>query len=218
DSMPREAFIPHTRCDVILFVSHRWESPARPDPRGRQALFLRLFLAARLAPHDLARVGIWYDYSVLPQAPRLAREQAAYAALLPRIPEIQARSHTLVCGDLEGIRDYAARGWCLLEYHGGTAVSADYASGGIPYRYALGHAVARDETASVLHALAYVILRHLSLDETPWQCPGCGTKELDSSVLKAAHRCLPDGEVDPAIRAAWVHLDQIEAVARTTGV
>ncbi|HEX2206237.1 MAG TPA: ankyrin repeat domain-containing protein [Longimicrobium sp.] len=218
DAMPREAFVPHTRCDVVLFVSHRWESPARPDVRGRQALFLRLFLAARLDPHELPRVGIWYDYSVLPQKPLRAREQAAYAALLPRIPEIQARSHTLVCGDVDGIRDYAARGWCLLEYHGGTPVSAEYASGEIPYRVALGHAVARDEAAAVLHALAYVVLRHVSLEEAPWRCPGCGTAELDSRELKEGHRCLAEGEVDPEIRDAWARLDQIEAVTRTAGV
>ncbi|HEX8830270.1 MAG TPA: hypothetical protein VF705_03840, partial [Longimicrobium sp.] len=218
DAMPREAFVPHTRCDVVVFVSHRWESLAQPDVRGRQALFLRLFLAARLAPHELDRVGIWYDYSVLPQGPRAAREQAAYAALLSRIPEIQARSHTVVCGDFDGIRDYAARGWCLLEYHGDTTVGSDYASGEIPYRQALGHAVARDEAAAVLHALAYVVLRHVSLDETPWQCPRCGRQELDCSELKAAHRCLADGGPDPAVLAAWECLDQIEAVTRTAGV
>ena len=218
EEMPGEAFIPHTGCDLILFVSHRWESAARPDVRGRQALFLRLFLAARLAPHEVARVGIWYDHSVLPQQPRPPREQAAYAALLPRIPEIQARCHTVVCGDLDGIADYASRGWCLLEYHGGAEVSADYASGEIPYRHALGHAVARDEEAAVLHALGYAILRHVVLDEAPWQCPRCGRTELDSGALKAAHLCLSEGEVDPEIATAWARLDQVEAVTRTDGV
>ncbi len=34
EELPREAFAAHTQCDLVVFVSHRWESATHPDLSG----------------------------------------------------------------------------------------------------------------------------------------------------------------------------------------
>ena len=57
--LPPEALVPHTGCEFVYFVSHRWEAKNHPDPRNEQALLLALFLVARFTPDELTRVGLW---------------------------------------------------------------------------------------------------------------------------------------------------------------
>jgi hypothetical protein len=217
-SMPAEAFVPRTDCSGLLFVSHRWESVTQPDPGGCQSLFLRLFLASRLSDAELVNVGLWYDYSVVPQEPLSDAEAGVLQALLPLIPEIQAAAHTLLCGTVDSIESYSRRAWCLIEYYCGAPVENDFAFGRVSYRQALSHAVATDVTAAVLQSLAYVTLQYVSTEEGTWQCPKCGGAELINSQLEEDHQCLPDGSIDNNILAAWARLDRIESVVHTARV
>ena len=217
-ALPANAFVPHTDCTLILFVSHRWETPFDPDANGRQSLFLRMFLASRLTEEHLAKTGVWYDYCVLPQAPRTHDAQIAFEALVLRIPEIQAACQTLVCGTLDDVRTYSTRGWCLLEYLCRSTVDPDFADESISHRAAFSHAVAKDEASAMLQALAYLMARYVSSDEQPWICPSCGFKELSNSRLQATHKCIPTRAVDPEIERIWARLDRLRAIASEAGV
>jgi hypothetical protein len=174
----RDAFFsPNDPPDLVLFVSHRWQTSAHPDPRGEQAAAVRSFLgilrdvgvsagyepsrrkdrvpslrvhgvfqAANLLGSDgdrtlpkqpwsdrlrraeeptelvddiLAHIGVWYDYSCLPQGEALSRtpptyeEQQIINNALRRLPMLIAASNVLVLrteGD-----DYGNRAWCVAE-------------------------------------------------------------------------------------------------------
>lgn len=163
--------------DLVLFISHRWQTSAHPDPRGEQAAAVRSFLrilrevavsagyeparranlvpslrvhgvfqAANLLGGDddrtlpkqpwanrlrrartstelgddvLAHVGVWYDFSCLPQGsalsqkPRTEEEQQIVNNALRRMHLLIAASDVLVLrteGD-----DYGKRAWCVAE-------------------------------------------------------------------------------------------------------
>ena len=50
-----------------FFVSHRWESPANPDPDGRQFQIVRKRFEERVPEEERASVGIWFDFSCMSQ-------------------------------------------------------------------------------------------------------------------------------------------------------
>lgn len=162
--------------DLVLFVSHRWQATAHPDPSGEQAAAVRSFLrvlldVARSAGDEpgrraervpslrvhgvfqaanllgsgdmtlpeqpwadrlrrartltelgddvLAHVGVWYDFSCLPQGdalsrkPRTEEEQQIVNNALGRMHMLIAASNVLVLRT--GGDDYANRAWCVAE-------------------------------------------------------------------------------------------------------
>lgn len=217
NELPSEAFIPHTQCSIVLFISHRWELTHNPDPDRIQAFYLSLFLITRIKEVDLKKVGIWYDYSVLPQKRTSIWEKSAFHSLIKKIPEIQALSQTIICGNLNGILQYANRGWCVLEYFGAASVEPDFISGGIPYRQALGHAIAKTPDKAVLQALAYLLLQESSADENVWTCPMCGLIELNNASIKKNHVCVDGKTIPDKIENIWYKLQKIERLLNRSG-
>jgi len=60
----------------------------------------------------LKQIGVWYDYSCMPQRPfRTQAEQTRFEVELRRLPDVMKSSHVLIAWD----RDSNDRGWCLLE-------------------------------------------------------------------------------------------------------
>ena len=84
----------------VLFISHRWESEAHPDPEGSQLRKLRA----------LKDCFIVYDYSSFPQQPRSDQEEADFRTILGSMGEL-IRSVVILEAP-----DYLQRGWCLYEY------------------------------------------------------------------------------------------------------
>jgi hypothetical protein len=84
----------------ILFVSHRWESVAHPDPEGRQLGKLKA----------LENCWLIYDYSSFPQEPRSPEDDAALTHILRHMDELI--DNVLLLGS----PDYLRRGWCVYEY------------------------------------------------------------------------------------------------------
>jgi hypothetical protein len=84
----------------VLFVSHRWEDEAQPDPSGSQLRQLRA----------LKDCFIVYDYTSFPQPPRSAAEQADFDEILGAMEELVRRVLILEAPD------YLTRGWCVYEY------------------------------------------------------------------------------------------------------
>jgi hypothetical protein len=93
----------------VLFISHRWDDPAHPDPSGSQLRRLRA----------LKDCFLIYDYSSFPQPPRSAEEESDFHAILGSMSSLVRRVVVL------GAPDYLTRGWCVYEYvvaslHGST--------------------------------------------------------------------------------------------------
>jgi hypothetical protein len=84
----------------VLFISHRWENEAHPDPSGSQLQKLRA----------LKDCFIVYDYSSFPQHPRSDQEEADFRTILGSMDELIRQVVIL------DAPDYLERGWCLYEY------------------------------------------------------------------------------------------------------
>jgi len=84
----------------VLFISHRWESEAHPDPSGSQLRKLRA----------LKDCFVVYDYSSFPQRPRSEQEEADFKKILGSMDQL-IRSVVVLEAP-----DYLTRGWCLYEY------------------------------------------------------------------------------------------------------
>ncbi|HYC87873.1 MAG TPA: hypothetical protein VEO54_01575 [Thermoanaerobaculia bacterium] len=157
---PSAWFHPDAPPSAVLFVSHRWKTPAHPDPDDAQADAIRSFLTAvrdvdesrelsafkrrrrvpSLQVHGifqaayflengiafgqqdadarndrddesfLDRLGVWYDFSCMPQD---GTGSLSLVPSLARIHELIGESTMLVLrwpGD-----DYDARAWCAAE-------------------------------------------------------------------------------------------------------
>ncbi len=59
------------------------------------------------------RMHVWYDYSCLPQAPRVRSDEELFVAGLQHLTAFQVLGRTLVL--LDDTEDYLSRGWCTLE-------------------------------------------------------------------------------------------------------
>jgi len=111
-----------------IFLSHQWETPDHPDPHAYQFrvakhLIDRLrkksyvtvpetwsWLGSRDAL-DWDMVGIFYDYSCLPQNPRTAEEENIFQRHLREMHQLVSRCATLVIPS----KDYLKRSWCNFE-------------------------------------------------------------------------------------------------------
>jgi hypothetical protein len=84
----------------VLFISHRWEDTAHPDPDGRQL--------AKLS--KLENCFVIYDYASFPQVPQTRSEREALDRIL--------RSMNTLIRNVVAIESptYLERGWCLYEY------------------------------------------------------------------------------------------------------
>ncbi|GAA2332265.1 tetratricopeptide repeat protein [Dactylosporangium salmoneum] len=97
----------------LICVSHRWMSPAHPDPDGRQLRELqgRLRELPGLEPRQCL---VFFDFAAVPQRPRTAAEDAAFRFLIARLDRVfQAADMVLVLSG--GYTDYRDRSWCFLE-------------------------------------------------------------------------------------------------------
>ena len=91
----------------ILFVSHRWEVPSKPDVDGEQLKAIKAFLEAH---PDIE--WVWFDYSSMPQGDdRTPMEKAEFQLMLAAIADLYLTARVLIL--LDG--SYASRFWTLTE-------------------------------------------------------------------------------------------------------
>jgi hypothetical protein len=106
DAFNREGVIKY-----ILFVSHRWEDPGRPDVDGVQLEAIQAYLQ----DHEDIK-WIWFDYSSMPQKigghdSRTLKEKAEFQLMLTCITDLYLTASVLIL--LDG--SYASRFWTLTE-------------------------------------------------------------------------------------------------------
>jgi hypothetical protein len=159
----QDATVSPERCALILFVSHRWETLAHPDPAGRQhgalvlllreisdlaqavtaesplertrivpdlarngtiqaaVLLVRLLTRLTERPNEFttddipARIGVWYDYSCLPQEPRTPRQDAEFRSALLGLPDLVGSDSVSLIALRHAGDEFEHRGWCLAE-------------------------------------------------------------------------------------------------------
>ncbi len=88
------------------FVSHRWATPAHPDPSRTQFEIVREFV------HRKRVHGIWYDYSCMPQEPHSsAADRQLFADSLKHMNSLIVTTNFL---SIES-DDYFSRAWCYYE-------------------------------------------------------------------------------------------------------
>jgi hypothetical protein len=87
-------------------VSHRWQSPAHPDPEGKHLELLQKHAEQHRSAY------YWIDFSSLPQA-RLASDTKLFERTLPKIASIQSEASTIIIMDGE----YSDRLWCFVEHY-----------------------------------------------------------------------------------------------------
>ena len=95
----------------ILFVSHRWEEPGRPDVNGVQLEAIKEYLKEHLKIK-----WVWFDYSSMPQKvgsidTRTPKEKAEFQLMLCAIADLYLTAQVLIL--LDG--SYASRFWPLTE-------------------------------------------------------------------------------------------------------
>ena len=95
----------------VLFVSHRWEEPSRPDVNGVQLLAIKEYLEK----HPEIK-WVWSDYSSMPQKiggidARTQKERAKFQLMLECITNLYLTAQVLIL--LDG--SYASRFWTLTE-------------------------------------------------------------------------------------------------------
>jgi len=95
-----------------FFVSHRWQSPDHPDPKGEHLALLKQHASGHPTAH------YWVDYSCLPQ-PRLVSDSKMFDRTLPKLTSIQSGASTLVIMDDQ----YLDRLWCHVEHYIGVLFS-----------------------------------------------------------------------------------------------
>lgn len=111
-----------------IFLSHQWETPDHPDPHAYQFRVAK-HLIDRLRKKSYVKVpdawswlglrdalnwdmvGIFYDYSCLPQNPRTAEEENIFQRDLREMHQLVSRCATLVIPS----KDYLNRSWCNFE-------------------------------------------------------------------------------------------------------
>ena len=95
----------------ILFVSHRWEEPGKPDVNGVQLEAIQEYLKG----HSEIQ-WVWFDYSSMPQKvggidTRTLEEKAEFQLMLSAIADLYLTARVLIL--LDG--SYASRFWTLTE-------------------------------------------------------------------------------------------------------
>eukprot|EP00386_Alphamonas_edax_P016277 GDKI01049714.1.p1 GENE.GDKI01049714.1~~GDKI01049714.1.p1 ORF type:complete len:328 (+),score=95.18 GDKI01049714.1:123-1106(+) len=153
-----------TEFKYVIFVSHRWETPAHPDPTGNHLQLVRSFLANAIRQHKFdvwghigwgatldatqtsgdgsesvwfakgqamslrieegtedQGIGIWYDYSCMPQKERTPAEADILKQRLHTMDDVillgngprlsWPRTITLIIDQ----EDYGQRAWCMAE-------------------------------------------------------------------------------------------------------
>jgi hypothetical protein len=92
---------------IALFISHRWETTAMPDPDNYQYVTLR--------PEIKDDAYYWYDYSCMPQEPYYNNDDRRYVDfILQNLNEIVMASKMLILRRTSD--DYFTRGWCFHEW------------------------------------------------------------------------------------------------------
>ncbi len=92
--------------DRYLAVSHRWETPTEPDPKGEQLRALK----ERLAQMPQVEY-VWIDWACMPQGERTADEKADFKRMLPRINMLYLGCSVLLIVD----NTYVSRFWTQFE-------------------------------------------------------------------------------------------------------
>jgi len=106
DAFQKEGVINH-----ILFVSHRWEEPGKPDVDGVQLAAIKAYLDKHPGIQ-----WVWFDYSSMPQKigvtdNRTPKEKAEFSLMLSSIADLYLTARVLIL--LDG--SYASRFWTLTE-------------------------------------------------------------------------------------------------------
>jgi hypothetical protein len=103
--IPSTYFQPTSR-ETTVFVSHRWATPAHPDPSGVHFSIIQDFL--RRNPSMV----VWYDYSCLPQPPFKDSERLLFRESVRNLNSLIMLSQFIsIITD-----DYETRAWCFYEW------------------------------------------------------------------------------------------------------
>jgi hypothetical protein len=107
----KDDVIEFVQINDILFISHRWEEPGRPDVDGKQLQAIQEYLRE----HPEIK-WVWFDYSSMPQKiggidTRSKEEKAEFQLMLAAIPDLYLTAQVLIL--LDG--SYASRFWTLTE-------------------------------------------------------------------------------------------------------
>jgi len=113
--------------DVVLFLSHRWETITHPDPFKKQINLIIQFLWEYERTNGRSIDWVWLDYSCVPKPKKPASKQleqwhhsilpavlvSSVFLVLPRIITEQKENTYYQVSDLQ---DYTSRGWCRVEF------------------------------------------------------------------------------------------------------
>jgi serine/threonine protein kinase len=97
----------------ILFVSHRWEDPSKPDTTGAQLAELQEELRGRRGEIEY----VWYDYSCMAQKEsetvdlRTPTEREEFGLMLESIADLYLTANVLILLD----KTYGTRFWTSME-------------------------------------------------------------------------------------------------------
>lgn len=93
--------------DVILFVSHRWETRDHPDPANKQFETVKEYLKK-----NTSLQYVYYDYCCLPQSPRSEVEEIIFKIGLRTMNEVFRHSRKLY----SKTKDFESRAWCFFKF------------------------------------------------------------------------------------------------------
>ena len=86
------------------------------------AMLASRFVCCHTVPNDrghlLRRIGVWYDYSCMPQKPRTDAEDSLFKSSLRKLPVLFSTASLISLRESAG-DDYMSRGWCLAEIASG---------------------------------------------------------------------------------------------------
>lgn len=98
----------------ILFISHRWVSPDKPDSPIDPMVNVQQTQFHKVKHHLMFTncEYVWYDYSCMPQHPRTEADQVVFKERLRSLNKMLSKCYeTLsICSD-----DYGKRSWCVAE-------------------------------------------------------------------------------------------------------
>lgn len=100
-------FIMFNDCDLIVSISHRWEDHGDPDPKNTQFNQIKNVLNLGV------KIGVFYDFSCLPQHPRTSQEESLFKDQLQKMQYMYMMADQTV-SLLTG--DYFERAWCFMEW------------------------------------------------------------------------------------------------------
>jgi hypothetical protein len=105
-------FISLNQSEFTISISHKWLSSEHPDPDCLQLVELQKYLSKR--NFDKENVGIFIDYTCLPQLPRSKYDEIQFQEKLNEIELVYLFSDEVLVSS-NGFNEYKKSIWCLFE-------------------------------------------------------------------------------------------------------